>query len=36
MHNVTLSVAAMRICNPDCSLIGIYALTQIPNSSQLC
>jgi len=36
VHNETLSVAAMRVNNPDCSPVGINSLTRSPNSIRLC
>ena len=34
-HNETLSVVVMRVCNPDCSPVGINRLDTVPNSNRL-
>jgi hypothetical protein len=36
LHNETLSVVAVRVCNPDCPSLTIRWLKRSPNSIRLC
>ena len=35
MHNETLSVAAMNVCNPDHSTVGIYRRNTAPGFAEI-